>query len=137
MGAGGGTVGARSGFAHGFKSIGGAEKLAGLDASNFSASGEGDGDGGGGDLAGEFGNGENVIGTQGEVGGMDFSAEGFDGSADGLETILRILENAGPCSVGVTNLMAVVGHRCWFFPGEGRVRGKTIMSMREWGRIVK
>jgi len=76
-----GRIGSRNGLAHGFKSLGGAEKLGAVDVSDLATGGEGDGDRAGRDLLGEFSDGEDVIGIHSKEGSMDFSTEGRDGRA--------------------------------------------------------
>jgi len=75
LGARDGAVATGSGLAHGFQSLGGAEKLRGVDVSDFATCGEGDGDSAGRNFLGEFGDGEDVIGIHDEEGRMDFSTE--------------------------------------------------------------
>ena len=88
-----------------------------MDLGDVTAGRKSDGDRGRGDVFSEFGDGENVVGIQGEEGGLNFSAEGFDWAANGLEAILRILHHPGPGIVGEADLMAKEGHEISFREG--------------------
>ena len=81
-----------------------------MDLGDVTAGRKSDGDRGRGDVFGEFGDGENVVRIQVEEGGLNFSPEGFDRTANGLEAILGILHHAGPGIVGEADLMAKERH---------------------------
>ena len=102
--------------------------------SDLAASREGDGDGAGRDLLGEFGDGEDIVGVHNKEGGMDFSAERLNGRADGLETILGILEDAGPSGTGIADLVTEMGHDLAL--SGRRFERKGCVSMHiEWGSV--
>ena len=122
LGANGRGVRTGAGLAHGFESLRGAEKLRGVDVSDFTAGREGDGDSAGRDFLREFGDSEDVVGIHGEEGRMDFSTERFNGCPAGLATLLGVLKPAGPSVLGITDLGTKMGPE-WLFPGEGLSRG--------------
>ena len=82
-----------------------------MNAGDGSSLREGHGDGRGRDFIGKFGDDEHIEGAESKEGGLELAAEFFDGGADGLKTIQRIVKKtvAGVC--GVADLMTEEGHR--------------------------
>jgi hypothetical protein len=64
-----------------------------------------------GDVFGEFGDGQDIVGIEGNEGGLNFSTEGFDWAANGFKAVLRVLHYMGPRIVGEPDLMAKKRHQ--------------------------
>ncbi len=111
-----GFVTAGTGFTQSFDGLRGGEERRGLDIGYSAATGKGHGDGCGGNGVWHFGDGENIEGAEGEEGRVDLAAKFFDGSANGFETVLGVLHEAGPGFLGVADLMTEKWHGellCW------------------------
>ena len=94
-----------AGTACGVGGLGGDEKASGLNGGNFTSGGESDVEGREGEVFGEFGDGENVVGTQREENRFNPAAQGFNGRTEGGEAVFRILKNARPSGRGKADLV--------------------------------
>ena len=92
-----------------------------MDLGDFTAGGKSDRNGGRGNVLSEFGDGEDIVRIHSKEGSLDFSPEGFDGTANALEAVLGILHDASPSVIGETDLVAKEGHENSFL--EGRAKG--------------
>ena len=81
-----------------------------MNTGDGSSIGESHGDGGGRNVIRKFGDDQNIEGAEREEGRLHFTAEFFDGFANGFKTIVGIVKKpvAGVC--GVADLMAEEGH---------------------------
>jgi len=120
-------MGSWVGFVHGFDGLGGMEERSGVDLGDFSTGEKSDGDVGRGNGFREFGNGEHVVGIHGEENGVEFAAQGINGSPDGLKAVL-IVNDATPSGAGETDLMAKIGHGDSFWGKGKRTRARVV-----WG----
>ena len=81
-----------------------------MDAGDSSALGKGHGDVGEGDVLRKFRDDKDIEGAQGEEGGLEVSAELFNGFADGFVAVVGIAEKPVTSIGGVADLMAIEGH---------------------------
>ena len=95
------------------------KQVVGVDAGDSSALGEGHSEVGEGDVLREFGDDKDIEGAQGKEGGLELSAELFNGVADGFIAVMGIAEEPFTGVGGVADLMAIEGHAFATFLGAG------------------
>ena len=107
---------------------------------DFASSKEGNGNRGRGDVFWKFTDGEDVKGIRrSEESGLELAAQGLDRIANRSETVIRIFGDVVPSGVGVTDLVAKLGHRFSFaivFLG-GRARAQKLCADEVRMSIVK
>jgi hypothetical protein len=131
------TAGTR--FAESLDGLSGGKEWGGFDFGHSTAGGKGYGDGGCGDAIRKFGDGENIEAAKGEEGCVQLTAQFFDGSTDGFQTVLWVFHESGPGFFGVADVMSKIGHGVSLLgegpsEGEGNMRRRAGRVKREEGR---
>ena len=106
----------------------------GMNAGDGSSLREGHRDCGWRNISGEVRDDQDIKGTDGEEGRLQFAAEFFDRGANGFITIMGIAEQPLAGVGGVADLMAIERHGTLPL---SRGKGRNIRRVRPWEEVVK